>query len=448
MKNNKNYTVLTIILLIPLVISAQNTNIVQPLQIGKPCPDFHFQDVKNYEKKDVYIHDLRGKWVLLDYFTRGCTGCIAMLPKIDKFYHHFKDKAVVLSVGVSSYRYDPKQTFSKFYAGFEKRLNLTTPFVLDSVNYKKYRIPVISLVVIDDKGIVRAITDWVGIDEQSMNIFLNGGTPLLTEEKSETLLSYNRNKPFLINGNGGADTDYLFRSVLTKARVNTPSYRPWNMASDLSKGKFELLNATLGTIYMYAYFGMDNIYYHDPKNYGNYYNYPVIETKDSALFSKSRYTRGNSTTIENYYCYSLSIPVTQVTKEKAQLIVQNDLQKYFGYNVSIETRFMPYWKITLSEQAKNKLKTKGGVSSFKFIDDDSALSVYTNKKVKDIVKLLQEEDPENIYLDESNVDGGVDVSIPGDGVVPEDFKNGMKMNGFIFKRATRPMKVLVIRDPS
>lgn len=73
--------------------------------------------------------DLRGRAVLLDFFTPGCINCIHMLPVEAELERHFGDRLVVLGVG------SPKFAASKTSAGlrsFIERYDLRHPIVLDA----------------------------------------------------------------------------------------------------------------------------------------------------------------------------------------------------------------------------------------------------------------------------------------------------------------------------
>lgn len=57
--------------------------------IGTVAPDFAGEDVDGNPMK---LSDLRGKYVLVDFWSSGCTWCRAETPNIVKTYEDFKDK--------------------------------------------------------------------------------------------------------------------------------------------------------------------------------------------------------------------------------------------------------------------------------------------------------------------------------------------------------------------
>jgi thiol-disulfide isomerase/thioredoxin len=78
--------------------------------------------------RPLTLDDLKGRAVLLDFFTPGCINCIHMLPDEKKLEEHFGTRLVV--VGIDS----PKFEASKTKAGllsFIQRYDLHHPIVLD-----------------------------------------------------------------------------------------------------------------------------------------------------------------------------------------------------------------------------------------------------------------------------------------------------------------------------
>jgi thiol-disulfide isomerase/thioredoxin len=78
--------------------------------------------------RPLTLDDLKGRVVLLDFFTPGCINCVHMLPAEKRLEEHFGDRLVV--IGIDS----PKFTASSTRAGLEsfiERYQLQHPIVLD-----------------------------------------------------------------------------------------------------------------------------------------------------------------------------------------------------------------------------------------------------------------------------------------------------------------------------
>ncbi len=44
----------------------------------------------------IKMSDLRGKWVIINYWADWCGGCIEEIPELNRFYEHNKDKNIVI----------------------------------------------------------------------------------------------------------------------------------------------------------------------------------------------------------------------------------------------------------------------------------------------------------------------------------------------------------------
>lgn len=59
------------------------------LQIGKPAPDF---SLKTPEGVSMKLSDLRGKYILIDFWASWCAPCRQENPNVVRMYNRFKDK--------------------------------------------------------------------------------------------------------------------------------------------------------------------------------------------------------------------------------------------------------------------------------------------------------------------------------------------------------------------
>src|ERR1043166_4409686 len=76
------------------------------------------------------LKDVKGKVVLLDFWTYSCINCLRTLPYIEAWYERYKDQGFVV-IGVHSPEFD----FEKNEANVEKavkRFGITWPVVLDN----------------------------------------------------------------------------------------------------------------------------------------------------------------------------------------------------------------------------------------------------------------------------------------------------------------------------
>lgn len=73
-------------------------------------------DLYDIEDKLRHISEFKGKYILLNFWSSGCSGCRASIPEIEKLTTMYKDKLVV--IGISD---DPKIKWKEFVS--EKKMN-------------------------------------------------------------------------------------------------------------------------------------------------------------------------------------------------------------------------------------------------------------------------------------------------------------------------------------
>jgi peroxiredoxin len=121
-------------------------------KVGQAAPDF---TLKTLDGSTIALHDLRGKAVLLNFWTSWCVACRDESPLLESFYQaHRTDGLVILSVNITS-----EDTLDAARA-YVKEMQLTFPIPLDedgSVS-KRYQVPGLPVsVFIDTQGIIRNI---------------------------------------------------------------------------------------------------------------------------------------------------------------------------------------------------------------------------------------------------------------------------------------------------
>lgn len=409
--------------------------------IGKPIPPFEITGIKFHSTNSIGSGDQEGKWLILDFFSKGCSSCFEALPKTNKLYKEFRNRLTILLVGSTHDGDDIVNIYEKF----RKRQGLELPVAFQRELFDRWSITAVPhLIWIDNKGIVKAISPSQDLSESNIKKFLSGqpfySSDISFDGVSNRNNSYNYNEPLLINGNGGNSTDFLFRSLLARWPPTGLQIIPANIESIKETGieglvKFQATGAILEWLYEFAYFGEElNI----RSKYGEYYHKPVFYLSDSSLFSYDFQTG------KNIYNYSLIVPSEKGSRSSLMSFMQRDLKNYFGYAVSIENVSVPYWSITADKHFIRKLKSRESIQT---INGSHAGYTFKNVSIQQIIQVIagydQHQPP---FIDETGLQFNVSVEIDALMTDLNAVMGSLKKQGLNFEMKKRIMPAMVVRD--
>jgi hypothetical protein len=250
------------------------------------------------------------------------------------------------------------------------------------------------------------------------------------EDDADTQIPYDPERPFLIGGNGGPDTAFLFRSVLSSFdALNQHGSIPDKITETALWGRFQALGAPLYMLYNYAYYGKAI-----PDS--GYKLEPVLDITDSTVFQFS--------SSKQLFCYSLSVPKAQASQERLQYIMQRDLEIYFGYSAKVEEREVPCWKLVATPYAAKRLQTKGGTGEFREIIPKADFEA-RNWPFSEFLQLLRAYNQKEV-IDESGISGNIDVEMHCILTDVGEVQKGLSVYGLSLVRGEKREKVLVISD--
>lgn len=70
-----------------------DTEIVPMLQIGTKAPDWTLVSLNN---EIIKLNDIKGKYILIDFFYKGCYPCIQSIPAIQSLHDKYKNKDLIV----------------------------------------------------------------------------------------------------------------------------------------------------------------------------------------------------------------------------------------------------------------------------------------------------------------------------------------------------------------
>jgi len=316
----------------------------QNLNIGDKAPPVEI-NATNYISNKLNLGDLKGKLVILDFWSHICASCIKSFSRIDSLQKIFGEKIQIILVNKESS--DATDLFFKLRKKL-KRPNL--PFVCgDTILHKlfpHYSVPY--HVWIDSKGIIRYMTDGFTATKENIDAFLSDN---YFQARNFKTIKY---VPSLFDSIWINSLDYF-------SYIST-CIEGIHLSASKKQG-YEQISvhcASIAELYQKAFNESDEINFK--------FSRPgrlILEVLDS--FSYQRPKNSNLLTDwyqkKNSYNYHLLLPQNKASEKYK--IMQADLNRYFGLSASIETRRMPTLVLVRTSNA-NKLLTKGNKSNQNF----------------------------------------------------------------------------------
>lgn len=423
-------------------IAVSGQTIVVP-EVGKPMPDFILNDIKNFRTAKASLQDFKGKWLFLDLWSYSCLACVESFPKINELQKRFANDAQFVLVGYNSYKQG--KGIEKLYERVSKRLNLKITHAYDSVLVSRWDVTSVPhIYIIDPDGILR---------------FITGGRDM-TMEKIQQLIE-GKDVTFFPKGIEKIWPEFGLTSVSNTDKViYSSTLTQWNgekqnsgypiegyiNSPDMWKDGWRVAMAPLFELYNYAYLGRAFWFYYDTAFYGRIYAFPILEMKDSTFFQYDyKLDVGKHT-----YNYCLKLPDDKISMDNMMGEMQRGLKNTFGYDVFMETRQMPVWRlVALPGTEKNLHTTSTGKYYF---SGGNAVIGFTvrNSSINNFLRLVTANLPNNDrlpYLDETGFSFNIDFTIDTDMTSFDSVRAVLRENGLDLLKGTKEMKVLVIKDP-
>lgn len=306
--------------------SQEAATTARPLSIGDSIPhDLVLSDVYNYPVSKIRLSDLKGKFIILDFWATWCGACIATFPKMHQLQARFGDNLQVILV--NTYQGDDLKRIHDF-AGKRKAktgLPFTLPYSLfqkEISQYFSYRfIP--HLVWIDPAGKIAAITSQAEATEQSVRSMI-AGNPVSFHQKNDAI-DINPNNPLPLDSLT-VNNQLLSRSVITKYIEGLGNETGITHDDVNQTTRFHLYNAPLALLIRTAYQQLTA--------YSS--NRIIIKTKRKNILDPESYK--DTLLYSSAYCYELILPTSSF--QHIHKFIQADLEKTFQIKVSTEKKLV------------------------------------------------------------------------------------------------------------
>ena len=360
----------------------------------------------------------RNRNIIVDFFSSTCSACFSSMPKMQRIQNKYGESVRVVLIGHKD------KDIEKIYNRFKMKFGYTMDVVYDSVLFKKYDLPSMPFCIwIDGKGIVQATTGTENVDSASVEKFI-AGKPFRIEKADIDIT-----KPFLVNGNSGPDSNFLYKSVLARWDNTQPAIYPLTLQFSKHGKFFQAFNVSADDLYRYAYFGRP-YWTHKSAAYSELLRPPVRIGKDTAAFQDIRF---------NYVFITTSNNADSLFLQRA---LQNDLSTYFGYAGRVVRMNAPCWKLVVLPGGKERLRSKYQQKSF----NGSYTSVdYRGVAISHVLDLLlSSREDEFPIIDASGIDFPVDFNLEASLYDRESVVQALRLAGLDLVKSETPMKVILL----
>lgn len=390
---------------------------------GQQIKDYTLQDFMNYPHKTRKLSDLRGKYVILDFWSLYCSPCIGSFPKMDSLALKYKKDVEIIMVGV--FRAKDLQETKALYRKQTDRYGLKLPTVYDTLMQRDFEFSGVgSSVVLDRNGKIIAMPLAHLITDSVLQRLVSGKT---VELPSRVTASQRRgSEDAMQKGEYRLQEDFsriLYRSVLTAAQ---PSFPMANASFHVRDNKYgvRMFNISARQMYQRVY-----------NDRGTHFkgSRVVLEMAHPARLSDS------------LYCYELII--TDERYPDRMLHAQGELDRALRLTSCIEKRRMPCLVLTAPDTMR--LRTAGAESAMEGIDRGASGIRFINRPIAEILGVLHNAFIEyKPMVDETGITGNVDMNLELDNSKPKiiRYREALEKAGFRLEEAERETEVLVIRD--
>jgi thiol-disulfide isomerase/thioredoxin len=385
------------------------------VQVNEPSPAFSLSDVAHFEKRKVRLEDFKGKWLVLDFWSKTCASCIASFPKLNAMQKQFAGQMQFLLIGNNETRYN--SGIQAMFEKIRKYQNLDLAIAYDSLLFRQFNVRVIpTVVVIDPAGIIRKISTSGELTRESLKELING-------KPSDTTVDTH---------------DFVSSSSLSRWTKKDHLRSAQKIDYDVLNARFSASGMPLFKLYNLAYFGETDWDIRDSV-YSLYCKNPILELKDSAAFFEDFSKQ------IGYFNYELRVPKAKAGKGYLQFAMQCDLKKAFGYQVSVEKRMMPCWELRASKEALKTLKSRSK-ELIVYASDHSGFNL-KGVSIREVLETVHAYHQSGLSLfDKTGIDFLIDIRIDADLTNFNDFKAALEARGLKLVPGQREMMVIVIRD--
>ena len=392
--------------------------------VNQLCPDFVFDTLINYKKERLAITDLKGKFVIIDFWGTFCVPCINDIPEIEQLQKRFGDTLQILMVATDGY-----QRAKQFYATRSKgNKPMQLPCAINRKFVDYFQVKEVSTYVwIDDKGIIKAITNDSQITDQNVADFINRKKLQFRQKEEEVKID--RKKYLVSVANEMDSSSVMYYSALTKYLKGVrSSYSP----PVKGRTRVYVTNLPVSNLYQIAF---------GDSTRAVPFNRTVVESDHPENISYPENEDYDVWKVDHTYCYELTVPKEK--QKDIQKIMQEELKRIFGLNVFWEYRTQKC--LILKKEKEPRFFADSNVTP-KLAVSVGGVTV-KNQPFSTLTEFIQHYLQRKIVLDETGITGNIDVVLQAQMNDEDAVNEALKQYGLSLRYEERQVQMLVIKDP-
>jgi len=426
---------MVIMLLLPAVSVFSQQKVVR-LKDGDMVPDIEFPLIINSSLKHAKLSDFRGKFVILDYWALWCGSCLEKMPELARLQQKYKDQVVILPVSFL-HKKEAIQQFVNKRKGTHDEIKLPLA-IFENINNQLYNLlPAYAgypnLVFIDKKG--KLVQTSISVDKVILDRLLKGEKTGALSNDYQT--NFNINAPLLVKGNGGNDTSFLYKSMITGYLDSLKSYK---QEIQFNGSRSRLLYINMPVLEL-AKAALRRGISEDPFNH-----FVVFEGVEPSkfIFTRNSELERQLWMSKNFCCYELTLP-SSFNIGSAYDIMHNDIDRYFRFSSSLEKRILPCYTLTRIDTI-DRLKSKANKASS--LRSEDKLSVkYQKVNIETLIGFIADRPEDPIVIDETSYKGRIDIAISIDKKFNLEMLNSqLESYGLKLDAAKKEFDVVVIKS--
>lgn len=395
-----------------------------------------FKNVVNFGNKELSLANLKGKLVIIDFWTTGCPSCIAAMPRLERLQEEFRNKIQIILVNPWESKEKIEQKVSKMKI-LRPGIGLTSlPNVYGDTKWR-FIFPHSSVphhIWIDPNGKVIASTSSINTTPEHIQQLLDGQKLNLSIKNDLMNRGYDVRKEGLMHVGDTSLKPVIYSSIF---RSNHGLGGGSQTMADTIKGiyKEDLFNETMLSLYQRACRG-----YH-----------VSLEVRDKTPFVRpTDNNQFDSWFEENRFSYEIAVPFS--LRDNVPNYMVNDLNRFFSATKHIEAvkenRIYPAYILRKSANAKtldslnwSKADLQSGMKKW-----DASFDSIRSYLTQNIQNLSLAEPV--AFIDETNIEDQTKVSI----ILPTDLTDKSRLQaillrqGFILSVEDRGLDIYVIKD--